>query len=80
MSAPSTMDSFTRVIELWDQQSDLAADLKVKPHRVRAMKSRDSIPDYYWVSLVKGAARRNIDGVTLERLAALAAGKRKAAA
>lgn len=41
----------------------------------RQMKQRDSIPAGYWPRVVQEARQREIDGVTFEKLAELAAAK-----
>lgn len=38
---------------------------------------RDSIPSEYWPSIVRAAQRKNIEGVTFERLAKLQLGKKR---
>lgn len=70
--------SFSAIIELWPTLGALADDLGVGYESAKAYKRRDSIPPEHWETLVAAARRRQIEGVSLESLAALAA-KRKAA-
>lgn len=67
--------SYLPIIEKWPSLTALAADLEVTAECVRVMKMRDSIPARYWIQLVAGASSRGIDGVTLEALATIEAGK-----
>ncbi|MEA1674077.1 hypothetical protein [Nitrospirillum sp. BR 11163] len=69
--------SFADIISMWPSMADLARDIRASHGAVRVMKVRGRIPDEYWQDLVAGASRRGIDGVTLERLAGLAAEKRR---
>ncbi len=69
-------DSFAAVIAAWPDNGALAADLAhhgVNAGRVAVWKHRSNIPPEYWPDLVRAAAARGLTGVTLERLAGLAA-------
>lgn len=70
------METFADVINLWPSTGELAGDIGVTTLVVRQMRNRDSIDSAYWAALVAGAQKRQIEGVTLELLAHLAA-KRK---
>jgi hypothetical protein len=64
--------TFAALIDLWPTAVELAGDLGVKDVTARAWKAR-GIPAEYWTGLVAAAARRQIQGVTLELLAEIAA-------
>lgn len=70
------MDSFRAIIDLWPSLPDFAADIDVIYVTAQAMYRRDGIDACYWPAMIDGAARRGIDGVTLERLADIAASRR----
>jgi len=72
--------TFSEVIELWPSSEDVAADLGASGERVRKWKARNSIPGEYWQALTAAALKRNIEGVSLEVLAHLAAEANNAAA
>lgn len=71
MTAPQT---FADVIKKWPSNADLAADTGVKEVTARAWRKR-GIPAEYWTDVLAAAVRRNIEGVTCELLARLAASK-----
>lgn len=70
--------SFSAIIALWPSLSDLATDLGVGYESAKAYKRRNSIPSEHWSALIKAADKRGIEGITAERLAALAANRRAA--
>lgn len=74
MTLPQT---FSDVINKWPATVDLAADVGVKEVTARAWKARNIIPAEYWTKVIAAAERREIDGVTCELLADLAASKAK---
>lgn len=57
------------IIDLWPSLSDFATDIGQSYNTAKAIRRRGWIPDWYWESAVAGAERREIKGVTLERLA-----------
>lgn len=61
------------LINLWPSLSEFAADLSVEYGTAKAMRRRSSIPSEYWLVVVRSAETREIDGVTLEALAAAVA-------
>jgi hypothetical protein len=61
------------IINLWPSLTDFAADLSVEYGTAKAMRRRGSIPSEYWLAVVRKAESREIDGVTLEALAAAVA-------
>ncbi|MPZ36647.1 MAG: hypothetical protein GEU95_01065 [Rhizobiales bacterium] len=61
------------VMAKWPTDADFARDIGVKPTHAQTMKVRDSIPPGYWPAVVVAAAKRNIQGLTLEVLAKIAA-------
>jgi hypothetical protein len=70
------MDSFRAIIELWPSLPEFASDVDVIYVTAQAMHRRDGIDACYWPAMIEAAARRSIRGVTLERLAAIAASRR----
>lgn len=66
------------LIDLWPSLSAFADDLAIPYETAKAMRRRGSIPAGYWKRMVESAADREICGVTLERLADLAAEAREA--
>lgn len=65
--------SHREVIDCWERLADFADDINVAHGTAKAMRRRNSIPPEYWLSAVEGADRRGIEGVTLRRLASIAA-------
>jgi hypothetical protein len=72
------MGSFQKVMDLWPSRGAFRADIGATPGTVTNMYARDSVPPKYWTDMVLGAQERGIEGVTLARLASIAASKRKA--
>jgi len=68
-------DTYAALIDLWPEPADLAADLGTTAGHVRVMRTRNRVPDNFWLRMVEGATARGIPGVTLERLARLADGR-----
>lgn len=68
-------DTFCAIIDLWPSPAELGQDIGATPGHVRAMRARDSIPDRFWLALVRGAERRQLAGVSLQRLAELSAAR-----
>lgn len=60
-------------INLWPSLSSFAADLGIAYGTAKAMRRRGKIPAEYWTAMVAAAERRNIEGVSLEALAAAVA-------
>jgi len=71
--------SHREVIDLWPSLTAFAADVGVAYGTAKAMRRRDSIPDYLWVTVVTAASARELTDVNYELLAQLAAAKRAAA-
>ena len=72
---PDMVKTHADVIALWPSSSILSGDLEsqdVKPEAVRKWKARNRIPQAYWLPVVRAAKRRKY-GVTLARLATIAA-------
>lgn len=69
------MLTFADIIDLWPKPSPvtLAGDLDELPGTVRQWRNRSVLPDRKWKATVEAAQRRQIDGVTLEVLAEIAA-------
>lgn len=66
------IQTFAQLIEKWPTAVDLAKDLGVKDVTARAWKVR-GIPAEYWTGIVAAAAARDIEGVTIDVLADIAA-------
>ncbi|MCJ7996663.1 hypothetical protein J5N58_06820 [Rhizobium cremeum] len=67
------------IINFWPSLAAFAADIGVTYETAKAMRRRGSIPSGYWVRVVSAASRREIDGVSFERLAELVAVGQEAA-
>lgn len=74
------MNTFTDIIEAFGGPAEFGRAIGIKPGHAGSMKTRDSIPDEYWLATVGAAELREIDGVTLEVLASISAKRREAAA
>ena len=72
--------SHAKIINEWPNLSEFADDLGVPYGTAKAMRRRGSIPTEYWLIVVSKAAEREIDGVTLEALAAAVAKQPETAA
>lgn len=70
------MDTVASIMGAWPTDADFARDIGVKPNHGQVMKARGSIPPSYWPDVVSAARQRGIEGVTIERLAAMAASRR----
>lgn len=66
------MKDFRDVIDRWKSCEAFAADIGIKGHHARTMRTRNSIPDEYWNASVDAAARRGFHDITLQLLADLA--------
>jgi hypothetical protein len=69
------MNSFVQIIDAFGGAAPFGEAIGIPDSHARAMKARKSIPDGYWLQTVKAAQDRDIVGVTLESLAALAEAK-----
>ena len=74
------VQTFTDIINAWEKPAHLAEDIGEEVGTVRQWRNRDTFPDRVWKAAVEAAARRGIEGVTLERLAAIAARAHRAVA
>lgn len=70
------METFEQVIQAFGGPTKYAEAIGIKHFHAGTMKQRDSIPPAYWADTVKAARARDIEGVTLEKLAEIAKGKR----
>lgn len=68
------ISSFSELLKLWPSAGEIADDLKVKEVTARMWRQR-GIPSEYWLGVVASAEKRGYQGVTLDLLAALAAGQ-----
>jgi hypothetical protein len=66
------MNSFAQIIDTFGGPGPFAEAVGIPGSHARAMKSRDSIPDGYWMRAVEAARERGIQGITLESFALLA--------
>lgn len=60
------------IIEAFGGPTSLGDAIDARPQAVVNMRARESIPSRYWPALVRVAAERDIDGITLEALADMA--------
>lgn len=67
------METFADIIGLWPNTAVFASDIGTTASNGRAMKRLNSVPAKYFLAIVQGAARREIAGVTYERLSMCAA-------
>jgi len=67
------------IINKWPTLSDFADDLGVQYGTAKAMRRRGAIPSEYWLTATAKAEAREIEGVTLEVLAAAVAKQPEAA-
>jgi hypothetical protein len=63
------MQSFSELLVLWPSLAEVARELTVPYDTVISWKRRKSVPYEYWPALVASAARFEIRGITMERLA-----------
>jgi len=66
------------ILSRWRYRADLARVIGVPYTTIVSWRVRSSIPAEYWPVLVRAAALADIDGVTLESLAAAAAAQKAA--
>lgn len=71
-----TLDTFQAVIEAFGGPTKFAEAIGIPGFHAQSMKTRDSIPPAYWKDTVSAAHERDVEGVTLEKLAELARAKR----
>lgn len=71
------MRSFSDIIQAFGGVVPFRDAMGLPDVNARQMKQRDSIPDGYWSRVVAEATARNIEGVSLDVLAEIAAGKLK---
>jgi hypothetical protein len=72
----SAMETFSDIIGSFGGPAKFAEAINIKGFHAQSMKERDSIPPAYWADTVSAALQRDIEGVTLEKLADLAKAKR----
>lgn len=71
-----TLNTFQAVIDAFGGPTKYAEAIGIPGFHAQSMKTRDSIPPAYWTDTVSAAIERDVEGVTLERLADLARAKR----
>lgn len=69
------MDSFAQIIDAFGGPGAFAEAIGIPDSHARAMKTRNSIPDGYWLRAARAAEVRGLSDVTLERFAILAGSK-----
>jgi hypothetical protein len=67
------MLTYTEIIDRWPSLTAYAGDLGIRYGTAQVMRYRGSIPAKYWKRVVAAAARRGIEGVTLDLLASIEA-------
>jgi hypothetical protein len=67
------MTTYTEIIDRWPSLTTYAADIGVRYGTAQVMRYRGSIPAKYWKRVVSAAAKRGIEGVTLDLLASIEA-------
>jgi hypothetical protein len=67
------MTTYTEIIDRWPSLSSYAEDIGVRYGTAQVMRYRGSIPARYWKRVVAAAARRGIEGVSLDLLASIEA-------
>lgn len=70
------METFADIVRAFGGSTKFAEAIGIEVFHAQSMKTRDSIPPAYWADTVSAAIQRNIEGVTLEKLAGLAKEKR----
>jgi hypothetical protein len=67
------MNTFADVINRWPSAAAFASDLKITGLRARQWRRRNSIPAGKWLDVIAAAEARGFDGITVDRLASIAA-------
>lgn len=70
------METFEDIITAFGGPARYADAIGIPDFHARTMKQRGSIPPAYWSDTVTAANERDIEGVTLEKLAEIAKTKR----
>lgn len=70
------METFEDIFAAFGGPARYADAIGIKDFHAQTMRQRGSIPPAYWSDTVKAAQERDIEGVTLETLARIAAAKR----
>ena len=70
-----SMDTFSDVINRWPSLNEFASDIGVEYVTAQVMRWRNSINSRHWSAVVAAAASRGFDGITLEALASIKAGR-----
>lgn len=71
----NTLETFAGVIDTLGGSAVVAAGIKAEAGTVRQWRNRGSIPASVWPQIVSFANDQNVNSITLEALAALAARK-----
>lgn len=72
------MNTFQDIINGWPSLADFASDIGVEENTAKQMRTRNSVNPVHWPSMIDGAKRRKIVGVTFEALTSAYAAKRSA--
>lgn len=71
------METFPQVIDAFGGAPGFAAAIGIPESHARTMKARASIPADRWSRVIEAATERNLDGITFELLARIAAHRRE---
>lgn len=63
------------LIDLWPSAADFSRDIGAPPDSGRAMRRRGAVNVRHWAKIVRAAEARGINGITLELLAEIGAGR-----
>ncbi|MBE0530262.1 MAG: hypothetical protein IH626_05500 [Rhodospirillales bacterium] len=69
------MQTFSDIIDLWPTAEVFASDVGINGALARQWRRRNNIPAAHWARVVDAASVRGYPGVTLEMMAAMAAGR-----
>lgn len=69
------MDTFRDIIDAWPSAAEFARDVGTSGVNARGMRRDNRLPANFWVEAIQKAEERGIEGVTLERLADIAANR-----
>lgn len=70
--------TFNDVIAAFGGPAKFSQAVGIEPFHGQTMKSRDSIPAGHWPQVVAAASERGINGITHEKLSAIARAKLEA--
>lgn len=65
--------TFSDIIDTWPSIAEFARDAGCSYEAARQMRRRNSVDSGYWLRITRSAEARGIPGITLDRLAEIAA-------